>query len=209
MKAALLCIDLQYLVAARGHGIFSADSEAPFDQPGQEYYFDRLEKLALPNIQELQAIFRDKGLEVIHLRTRCKTTDGRDRTYWHKRRELLCLPGSRESEFLDSVRPRENELIINKTGSGPFGNSNIHPLLTELDISQPYCCGVFTHQGVESTVRALADFHYRPVLVTDATATGSEQVEKDTVDRLQGVYCDVIETETLVEDLRQHIRSVR
>ncbi|WP_237064911.1 cysteine hydrolase family protein [Microbulbifer guangxiensis] len=208
MKSALLCIDLQHLCAVRGEGIFRQSDRCPFSTADQDYFFDRLEQQVLPNVQKLQAIFRDKGIEVLHIRTRSKTKDGRERTFWQKRAGLLATPGSRESEFIDSVSPHDDELIVNKTGSGPFGNTNIHALLVQLDVQQLYCCGVHTNTSVESTIRAAADYGYCPVLVADATAAVSQALQDSCVERLQGQCCETIETAKLVEDFKHHLRSV-
>ena len=208
MKPALLCLDLQYLYAARGCGLFADPQKSPFSEAEQNNYFTRLEQTVLPNVQKLQAQFRDKALEVIHVRTRSKTQDGRERTHWHKRQDILATPGSRDAEFIDSVGPHGDELIINKTGSSPFGNTNIHALLTQLDISLLYCCGAFTHDCVESTIRSAADFGYCPVLIEDATVSASQQMQEDCVNRLKNHYCEVVDTSALVEDFQRHMRSM-
>jgi nicotinamidase-related amidase len=209
MKPALLCIDLQYLDAARGCGVFADPGYSAFGKEGEEYYFARLEKQVLPNVQKLQALFRDKGLEVIHIRVMSQTGDGRDRTYWHKKLELHCPPGSREAEFIESAAPQGDDLVINKTSASPFGNSDIHTLLCRLGITQLYCCGVFTDVAVESTIRAAADFGYCPMLIEDATASASDTVQAECVNRLDGRFCEVVQTPDLLEDLEQHIRSVK
>lgn len=209
MKSALLCIDLQYLDAARGCGVFADPGYSAFGEEGEEYYFERLKKLVLPNVQKLQALFRDKGLEVIHIRVMSQTKDGRDRTYCHKRLDLHCPPGSRESIFIETVAPWDGDLVINKTAAGPFGNTDIHALLSRLGITQLYCCGVFTDVAVESTIRAAADFGYCPMLIEDATATASDAIQQDCVNRIGGRFCEVVRTPELLEDLEQHIRSVQ
>ena len=98
---AILCIDMQYLDAARGHGVF-ADVEASGVPPeAQEYYFDRLKYVVLPNVRRLQDAFRSRELEVIHTRIQSLTRDGRDRSAGHKRLGLHAPPGSKEAEFLE------------------------------------------------------------------------------------------------------------
>lgn len=82
---ALLCIDLQYLDAARGHGVFADSVQSGVPPEAQEYYFNRLEQTVLPNVRRLQDAFREQGLEVIHTRIRSLTHDGRDRSPGHKR----------------------------------------------------------------------------------------------------------------------------
>ncbi|MEX2962793.1 cysteine hydrolase [Microbulbifer sp. TYP-18] len=208
MKPALLCIDLQTLLATRGQGIFADGGKPHWSQEEQDEFFARLETLVLPNVRRLQAVFRDKGLEVLHIRTRAKTSDGRDRTFWHKRAGLLATPGSPEAEFLASVVPLGDELVINKTGIGPFGNSNLPELLIQLNLSQLYCCGVHTDGSIESTIRAGADFGYCPILVEDACAAAGEMRHSLCVGRLQNLSGEMTTTDKLVEDLQQHLRSV-
>jgi nicotinamidase-related amidase len=78
-RTALLCIDLQYLDAAPGYGVFADAEKSGIPIEAQEYYFNRLEELVLPNVGSLQAAFRQKELEVIHTRIQSLTQDGRDR----------------------------------------------------------------------------------------------------------------------------------
>jgi len=39
----LLCIDLQYLDAPRGHGVFADEENANLSQEALDYYFESLE----------------------------------------------------------------------------------------------------------------------------------------------------------------------
>jgi hypothetical protein len=72
-NTALLCIDMQYLDAARGHGVF-ADAEAAGVPPeAQAYYFERLESQVFPNVRRLQDAFRAHRLEVVHTRIQSMT----------------------------------------------------------------------------------------------------------------------------------------
>jgi hypothetical protein len=58
---ALLCIDLQYLDAARGIGVFADAEKSGVPPEAAEYYFERLETTVLPNVRRLQDAFRAKG----------------------------------------------------------------------------------------------------------------------------------------------------
>jgi len=117
-KTALLCIDMQYLDAAPGFGVFANAEASGVPVEAQEYYFDRLKYTVLPNVRRLQDAFRARGLEVIHTRIQSLTQDGRDRSPGHKRLSLHAAPGSKEAEFLEEIAPLENEIIIDKTASG-------------------------------------------------------------------------------------------
>ena len=89
----LLCIDMQYLDAARGHGVFATAETANMPPEAQDYYFDRLDNMVLPNVARLQKSFRDRELEVIHTRIQSLTMDGRERSPGHKRLGLHALRG--------------------------------------------------------------------------------------------------------------------
>ena len=100
-NTALLCIDMQYLDAADGYGLFKHDGTSPVSQEGRDYYFSQLRETVLPNVHNLQNCFRAHGLEVIHIRIQSLTRDGRDRSKGHKRLNLLAPPGSGEACFLE------------------------------------------------------------------------------------------------------------
>ncbi len=64
-ETALLFIDVQTYCAARGGGEFTHLSLAELDARCG-YYFDRLEAVAVPNMQRLQAGCRAAGIEVMY-----------------------------------------------------------------------------------------------------------------------------------------------
>ena len=97
---ALLVIDIQYLDAAQGYGVFAELNNNGVPIEAQQYYFERLKTTVLPNVRRLQDTFRGHGLEVIHTRIQSLTRDGRDRSPGHKRLGLHAPPGSKEAEFL-------------------------------------------------------------------------------------------------------------
>ena len=64
-QTALLFIDVQNFGAARNGGAYADIPEAEFeDRLG--YYFERLEKVAVPNMRHLQRARRGAGIEVMH-----------------------------------------------------------------------------------------------------------------------------------------------
>ncbi|MDA8743000.1 cysteine hydrolase [Rubripirellula amarantea] len=193
-NTALLCIDLQYLDAAPGCGVF-ADAEASGVAPeAQAYYFDRLEKLVLPGVRQLQDAFRQHGLEVIHTRIQSLTQNGRDRGKGHKRLQLLASPGSREADFLDQVAPsqKHDEIVINKTASGVFSSTNIHYVLKNLGIESLFVVGVYTNECVETTIRDACDLGYLVTVVEDCCATVTPELHEASLATLRDRYARVL-----------------
>ena len=150
---ALLCIDMQYLDAARGHGVFADALASGVPAESQEYYFDRLKYTVFPNVRRLQDSFRANGLEVIHTRIQSLTLDGRDRSPGHKRLGLHAPPGSKLAEFMPEVAPVGDEIIVNKTASGVFTSTNLEYILRNMGINGLFVVGVYSNECVSTAVR--------------------------------------------------------
>lgn len=206
-NVALLCIDMQYLDAAPGHGVFRNAEQSGVSLEGQKYYFDRLETLVLPSVRRLQDSFRSHGLEVIHTRIQALTKDGRDRGAGHKRLGLLAAPGSVDAEFLEQVAPdpQLDEIVINKTASGVFSSTNLHYVLNNLGIEALYVVGVYTNECVETTVRDACDLGYLVTLVDDCCATVTPELQAASLATLRDRYAKVVNTDEALAAIEQFV----
>jgi len=191
---ALLVIDMQYLDAARGYGVFKniTSSGIPIEQ--QNYYFDTLNEYVIPNIQRLLKVFRENNMEIIHTRIQSLTRDGRDRSNGHKRLGLLASPGSKEAEFLPDVAPLENEIVINKTASGVFSSTNLNYILQNLDVHELVVAGVYSNECVETTIRDACDLGYLVSMIEDACTTVTPELHKATLTTLKHRYAEIVTT---------------
>jgi len=201
-KTALLCIDMQYLDAAPGFGVF-ANAEAsgvPFE--AQEYYFDRLKYTVLPNVRRLQDAFRARGLEVIHTRIRSLTKDGRDRSPGHKRLGLHAAPGSKEAQFLEEIAPMENEIVIDKTASGVFTSTNMNYILRNMEITGLFVVGVYSNECVSTAIRDACDLGYYVTLISDGCATVTPELQRATMITMKDRYARVLNTEEAIEEIQ-------
>ncbi len=201
--AALMVIDLQFLDASPGIGVFADAEKSGVPIEAQEYYFKRLDHVVLPNVRRLQDAFRDLKLEVIHTRIQSLTQDGRDRGPGHKRLNLHAAPGSKEAEFLPEVAPKGDELIINKTASGVFNATNIEFILRNMEIDSLYICGVYTNECVSTTVRDACDRGFHTTLVNDACATVTPELHNATVSTLKDRYARVVNADDVVAEIKR------
>ena len=204
---ALLVIDLQYLDAAEGCGVFADAAQSGVPREAQEYYFKRLHHIVLPNVRRLQDTFRDNQLEVIHTRIQSLTRDGRDRSPGHKRLKLHAAPGSKEAEFLPEVAPKGDELIINKTASGVFNATNLEYILRNMGITGLFVCGVYTNECVSTTVRDASDRGFYTTLINDGCATVTPELHNATIRTLKDRYCRVLTADQAVKETRQAVTS--
>lgn len=204
-KIALLCVDMQYLDAAPGHGVFADALKSGVPLEAQEYYFNRLKKTVLPNVRRLQNCFRERELEVIHVRIQSLTNDGRDRGRGHKRLNLHAPPGSKEAEFLEEVAPVGDEIVLNKTSSGVFSSTNMYYVLKNLEVDSIFVTGVYTDECVSTTVRDGSDLGFFVTLVEDGCATVTERLHHFTIATLRDRYTRVINTEEAIEEIEKHV----
>ncbi|QKT03768.1 cysteine hydrolase [Ectothiorhodospiraceae bacterium 2226] len=199
---ALMVIDVQYLDAAPGHGVFANLEENDVPREAQEYYFSRLHDMVLPNIRLLQDAFRSRGLEVIHTRIQSLTQDGRERSPGHKRLGVHAAPGSKEAQFLEQVAPQGDEIVINKTASGVFTSTNMEYVLRNLEITGLFVTGVYTNECVSTTVRDACDLGFYVTLIDDACATVTPDLHEATIRTLRDRYARVQSTEDALQDIK-------
>lgn len=202
---ALMVIDMQYLDAARGYGVFAETGKSGVDPEAEEYYFYMLENRVIPNIRRLQNLFRKQKLEILHTRIQSLTQDGRDRSPGHKRLNLLAPPGSKEAEFLEEIAPVGDEIIINKTASGVFTSTNTEYILKNLGVDTLYITGVYTNECVSTTVRDASDLGFYVNLIEDACTTVTEEFHEYTIRILKDRYARVLTTDEAVQELSQKI----
>ncbi len=202
---ALLCIDLQYLDAAPGYGVFADADRSGVPKEAQEYYFNRLDELVLPNVRALQNAFREQGLEVIHTRIQSLTQDGRDRGPGHKRLKLHAAPGSKEAEFLEQVAPVGDEIVINKTASGVFNATNIEYILRNLEITGLVIVGVYSNECVSTAIRDACDLGFHVTLISDATATVTPELQNATITTMTDRYARVMNTNEMLDELVRYM----
>lgn len=210
-KTALLCIDLQYLNCSDSHGILADVNHGGSGLAGKdiEQYLDRLYNTLIPNVEKLQAFFRDNGHEVIHVRIQSLTRDGRDRSLEHKKLGLHAPPGSRLAEFMPEVAPVGDEIVINKTASGVFVATNLEYILRNLCVSDIFVTGVFTNECISSAVRSAGDLGFRVFLVADATAATTRKLHEATLLTTHDRYARVMTSNAVMEHLAKQAEPLK
>jgi nicotinamidase-related amidase len=204
-KTALLCIDMQYLDAAPGYGVFADADASGVPHEAQEYYFNRLDEIVLPNVRRLQDAFRERELEVIHTRIQSLTNDGRDRSPGHKRLNLHAAPDSKEAEFLEQIAPIENEIVINKTASGVFTSTNIQYILRNMEITGLFVVGVYSNECVSTAIRDACDLGFYVTLISDGCATVTPELQQATITTMKDRYARVLTTDEAIAEIRERV----
>jgi nicotinamidase-related amidase len=207
--SALMVIDMQYLDAAEGHGIFKDVTSSGVPPDAQRFYFDNLKNRVIPNIRRLQNSFREHALEIVHTRIQSLTRNGRDRSGGHKRLNILAPAGSKEADFLPEVAPMGDELVINKTASGVFSSTNIHYVLQNIGINALFVAGVYTNECVETTVRDACDLGYFVTVVEDCCTTVTPELHNASLATLRDRYARIISTDQALQEVDHFVARVK
>ena len=190
---ALLVIDMQYGDAHRDHGLLRRMRERG-DGPAARVLRRPRGGAGHPEHPPAAGGGRQAGIEVIHTKIESLTRDGRDRSLEHKHLGIHHPPGSKDAQILEEVAPQGDEIVITKTCGGVFNGSNIEYVLRNLGIQHLIVVGVVTSGCVEVAVRDAADRGFQVLLVEDATATWSDDMQRAAMRAMDEIYAKVLPT---------------
>ena len=188
-KTALVLIDMQML-SLTDYLVWEATQAGVDEREAREalkWYTDTFDK-AISNAQKLLNACREKGIRCVHVRILSYTGDAADTGKLHKRIGFFCPPDSKWSQWIPEVAPIDGEVQLQKTCSGAVVGSRIDMVLRNLGIENVIGVGFYTDQCVETTLRDLADCGYEVCMVTDATATQTEERQRNTINAIGNVY---------------------
>jgi biuret amidohydrolase len=87
-------------------------------------------------------------------------------------------------ELVPELRPRPDELVLDKVTMSAFAGTPLDIVLRDCRIDSYAIVGVATEVGIEPTVRHSLDLGYLPVLVTDACGAGDREAARRSLQTL-------------------------
>lgn len=211
--SALVVVDMQYH-DAHPRGCFNLAVDAI--HPGSMDYFNaRTESTTVPAIAGLLAAFRERGLQVVHLRLGSQFEDYRDldprfRQWVHTVEEKsgmdrLFFSGHPDYAIREELLPEGDEAVVDKTTFGAFNGSDVEKVLHARGIRNLVFTGISTNCCVESTVRDAAERGYGCVVVDEATADYDELAHVASLRALAFNHARVVRTAAeVVTAIDQH-----
>jgi ureidoacrylate peracid hydrolase len=197
--AAVLFVDVQNYNCHRNGGEYAgidgADMAVRF-----AYFFDTLERSALPNMRKLLQAARKARIDVLHTYIESQTQDGRDRSLDYKITGFHVAKGSWDAQVLEALAPEADELLFPKTSSSVFISTNIDYVLRNLGTRSLIIAGCLTDQCVDSAVRDACDLGYLVTVPTDACVTQSQERHESALRNNAG-YCRQVSTQALIEEI--------
>lgn len=149
----------------------------------------------VPNIQKLLKAARSCNMLIIHTReghradlSDCppeKLTRG-NKTFIGQKGPMgrILIRGEYGHDFIDELKPLDNEVIIDKPGKDAFYATDLDLVLKNAGIKSLIICGVTTEVCVQTTCRAANDRGYKIVVPKDCTASYFKEFYQSTLDMI-------------------------
>jgi len=163
-------------------------------------------KLKLPGIEpamkEAERILnraRKIGIPIIHI------------THQNKSGAALFNPDEKFVEIIERLKPKQNEIVVNKSFANAFYKSRLNEELEKNGRKNLIIFGYMTHMAVDATIRAATERGYQTTLIGDACAArdlsdgygkvfSAEEVHNTTLVVLRDRFACVIKSETELPD---------
>jgi nicotinamidase-related amidase len=199
-KIALLVIDLNNFCADPHGGLSRVWTEEGDDL---SYYWDRVERVVMPNVHRLIGIFRAVGGRLLFVRAGAQFPDFAD-TLVHLRelqRRAGSLRGTREQDLRDDIQPRLGEAVLDKPGESVFTTGNADSILRNAGVDRIVICGVVTNGCVMLSALPAFDLGYTVYVVEDACAADSEHMHQAGLDCMEWLGMPIVTTDDVVKTL--------
>jgi ureidoacrylate peracid hydrolase len=170
---------------------------------------------ALPRIQELLAIFREKGLPVVFTEFTYSPAAPLlvgDLHPEHRpvapgaptgfgRPSSSCLAGEDNVHVVPELAPRADELVVSKHYYDGFNGSVLDGALRARGVTTLVVTGTMTDICVLATVVGGFNREYRMVVVEDAVATLWPEIQRATLDIVRRAYGRVVSAKEVADEM--------
>ena len=117
-------------------------------------------------------------------------------------REKLLIRGTWGAEIVDDLKPKEGDIVVEKSRYSAFWGTNLDVILRTLNTRYLVIVGVQTNICVEATLRDALYYGYFPILISDAVAASSPDMQEATITNVISGYGWVTTSQNLVEAIK-------
>lgn len=199
-KAALIVVDMQNV----------------FMSPGEPAEMQNARDIA-PNINLLAAEARAAGMRVVWLKHSVNAQAAPVFPVWpgkynaarFERMVASCTPGSFGHDINSAMTVSKDDMVVDKTRFSAFiqGSSDLHARLQRCGVDTLVLVGTATNVCVESTARDAMMLNYKVHVVSDATATRTDDEHNSSLAQLAIFFADVRSTSEVIALVRRAQRS--
>jgi len=188
-RSALLIIDMEYSFL---------DSKSPL--------FVNLGFEIVTNIKKILNIYREKKLQIIFVKREHRKSGidiDKTRVEIFKKSKGLILENDKSSEIIDDLKPLKDEIIVIKRRWSSFFGTELDILLRRLNINNLIVTGIQTPNCIRATVYDALSLDYNVIVISDATASKSEEIQKNNLFDIENLGVDVLTTNELIHILER------
>jgi ureidoacrylate peracid hydrolase len=155
-------------------------------------------KSIIPRCRDLMAAAREAEVATIHLRVINDVL--RNPVSWHNFWGLpsCAIEGTWGAEFVDQLKPSEDEVVITKYTYDGFVDTNLDSVLKKLAIKTLVFAGIDSDVCVRDTAAHGFALGYTPVFPRDALAADNEVAHAGVLQSFGEHYGKVVSTEEII-----------
>jgi len=212
-ESALLIIDMQEYQVRKDWPLYKLMDESV---PGiLDYFVNQVSKVVEPNIKKLIALFRKNKMKIIYAMFSSLNKDGSDLTRKikgfneiakHQYGDVLFPhkdhPGS---QIVNSLKPKNEEMVVIKNTSGLFTATNLEFFLQNMGVEQLFVAGVVTNICVEGSARTASELGFDVFIIEDACAAWSPEIHKNTLVSFEMMFGSVITTDEAIKKINENL----
>ncbi len=188
-RSVLLIVDMEY-------GFL--DSKSPL--------FVNLGFEIVTNIKKILNIYREKKLQIIFVKREHRKSGidiDKTRVEIFKKSKGLILENDKSSEIIDDLKPLKDEIIVIKRRWSSFFGTELDMLLRRLNIKNLIVTGIQTPNCIRATVYDALSLDYNVIVISDATASKSEKIQKNNLFDIENLGVDILTTDELIDILER------
>jgi nicotinamidase-related amidase len=203
---ALLVVDMQDAQCRPDRGLGKMVAATP---GAGEYFFGRIEGVIARQARLLEH-FRQTGRPVVFVTIGPHARDGSDLPSWKRRRNeeirrqagvKYAASGDAGHTIVAELRPREDEVVLNKSAFGALSGTGLDQLLRNWGVGQLVVCGQATNVCVYMTAAEAADRGYECLVVSDACAAWNASLHDAFLENFRLLFGRVAESGDAIAEL--------
>ncbi len=207
-RSAMVIVDMQNAFVARG-GMFDLRG---VDVTPIQKVIDPITKIYKKARKKMARV-----IYIVHVLSPDLREVGPDSSFWYKSvkfyreeprwQDKFIVRGTWGAEIVESLRPGEGDLIVEKPRFSAFFGTNLDTILKTHNLKYLFFTGCATNICIEASIRDAANLGYFPILISDASVNnGPSFTQESTLFNVKLCFGWVTDTENLLKGMTQPSR---
>ena len=111
----------------------------------------------------------------------------------------MLLRGAWGADIIDELKPRKDEILIEKRRYSAFAGTDLDMTLKTFEIKYLAFMGLTANICVETSLRYANHLEYFPILISDATDASQPEAKEATINNVKQVFGWVTQSKNLIK----------